>query len=177
MKTQLALACAVLLVGLLGLPYASYAQYQLAGNVVATGGGESSGGGVSILSTIGQPIVGTSGQISSGFWPSKDAVIPTDVEDEELPDSYDLKQNYPNPFNPSTRIEYDISNPAMVRILVFDVLGRVVNILVNEQVTAGRHAVTWDGRDLSGVPVASGLYLYRMEAGKSVMTNKMVFIK
>jgi len=177
MKTQSALTCALLLLGLLGLPDKSYAQYQLSGNVVATGGGESSDGGVSILSTIGQPIVGTSGDISSGFWPSKDAVIPTNVEDEELPDSYDLKQNYPNPFNPVTRIEYDIANSSVVQIIVFDVLGRIVKVLVDEQLAAGHHAVTWDGRDLSGLPVTSGLYLYRMQAGSSVMTNKMVFIK
>ena len=174
MKTQYALVCALLLVGLTDT---SQAQFKLAGNVVATGGGQSSGGGVSIFSTIGQPVVGTSGQLSIGFWPSKDAIIPTTVETDEVPISYDLRQNYPNPFNPTTRIEYDLPNPSSVRILVFDVLGRVVNVLVDDELPAGRHTVIWDGRDLTGVPVASGMYLYRMAAGQSIITNKMIFIK
>ena len=55
--------------------------------------------------------------------------------------------------------------------------GKVVSILVDDELPAGHHAVIWDGRNLSGVPVASGMYLYRLVSGESIITNKMIFIK
>jgi flagellar hook assembly protein FlgD len=64
-----------------------------------------------------------------------------------------------------------------VRVLVYDALGRRVATLADEVVDAGRHTVMWDGRDATGQPVASGLYLYRMEAGSFSQTNRMMLIR
>lgn len=89
-----------------------------------------------------------------------------------LPDGYRLDQNYPNPFNPSTRIAYEVPHSQYVRITVFDALGREVRTLVDDQVPAGSHEVTFDARDLP-----SGVYVYRLEAGPATATGRMVLLK
>jgi len=76
----------------------------------------------------------------------------------EVPGEMVLHQNYPNPFNPSTEISYSVSSPSHVNIRVFDMLGRAVADLVNEHVSSGGHAVTWDA---SNVP--SGVYVCRLD--------------
>ncbi|NIO29800.1 MAG: T9SS type A sorting domain-containing protein [Candidatus Latescibacteria bacterium] len=88
-----------------------------------------------------------------------------------------LFQNYPNPFNPLTTIVYWISSPGVVDLRVFDVTGRLVQVLANESKAAGEHRVTWDGRDLKGRRVSSGTYFVRLEAGGQVNTEKIVFLK
>lgn len=76
-----------------------------------------------------------------------------------------LGRNFPNPFNSSTAVVYTLPEATHVKLVVYDLLGRVVKVLVNGVQDAGRHRAVWDGRDGSGRPVASGLYLIRMEAG------------
>lgn len=92
--------------------------------------------------------------------------------DSTLPTVLDLKQNYPNPFNPSTTINFDIPEQATVRLEVFDLLGRKVSELLNEPKMAGRYSINFDARRL-----ASGLYIYRLQAGAKVLTKKMTLIK
>jgi hypothetical protein len=89
-----------------------------------------------------------------------------------LPEKFDLKPNYPNPFNPSTRISFDLPESAEVRLTVFDVLGRQVANLVNQPMKAGSHTVNFDAQRL-----ASGVYIYRLEAGSFSMTRNMMLIK
>jgi hypothetical protein len=89
-----------------------------------------------------------------------------------LPDAYALYQNYPNPFNPSTRIAYDLSKTGPVSLRVFDLLGRVAAVLVDEMEPSGTHFVSFDGSNL-----ASGIYFYRLQAGDFVQTRKMVLLK
>ncbi|MFC1726075.1 M4 family metallopeptidase [candidate division KSB1 bacterium] len=103
----------------------------------------------------------------------------TDVEEEQitLPSGYVLDQNYPNPFNPETQIRYELPKLSKVTIKICDVLGREVRILVNEKVPAGRHAVTWDGRNQNGIKVSSGVYLYHFQAGDFRTSKKMVLLK
>ena len=81
---------------------------------------------------------------------------------------------YPNPFNASTTLRYTLSRPARVRMSVYDVLGRYVRTLMDEACPAGSHALMWDGTDEGGRTVASGVYLYRMEAGDYSAVRKMV---
>jgi flagellar hook assembly protein FlgD len=86
-------------------------------------------------------------------------------------------QNYPNPFNPSTQIRFTLPAPGPVRIEVFDVTGSLVRTLVNGEFTAGTGEVAWDGTNELGRSVASGIYLYRLTAGRSSITKKMYVLK
>lgn len=85
---------------------------------------------------------------------------------------YQLLQNYPNPFNPSTKIEFSIPVSSVVKVTVFDMLGRAVATLNNEMLPAGFHSVDFNASDLS-----SGVYLYTIEAGDFIQTKKMTLLK
>ncbi len=89
-----------------------------------------------------------------------------------LPPDYSLGQNYPNPFNPSTTIQYSIPSRSFVTLRVFDLLGREVNTLVSEELGAGTYSAQWDA---SGR--ASGVYLYRLQAGRFVETKKLLLLR
>ncbi len=101
------------------------------------------------------------------------AGIATSADEEiGLPDKFSLSQNYPNPFNPSTTIKYDLPEASVVKLTVFDILGRKVATLANERKEAGYHQVVFDARAL-----ASGVYLYRLEAGNNIFIKKLTLIK
>ena len=93
-------------------------------------------------------------------------------ENSEIPKTLALKQNYPNPFNPTTQITYELPQQSEVTLQVFDLTGRHVATLVNEQVSAGVYTVNFDGSGLS-----SGVYVYRLHAGNTVLTRKLTLIK
>lgn len=102
-------------------------------------------------------------------------IAPTGIgnqNNENIPVKYDLSQNYPNPFNPSTKINFAIPKEGFVKITIFDLLGREVRVLVNENKTAGYYSV-----DFSGEGFSSGFYFYKMESGSYVTTKKMMLIK
>ncbi|MCP4705881.1 MAG: T9SS type A sorting domain-containing protein [candidate division Zixibacteria bacterium] len=105
----------------------------------------------------------------------------TDVEDNitdtNLPESYSLSQNYPNPFNPTTVISYSIPKRSDVSISIINLLGQKIKTIVNENQTAGKHTVNWDGTDQSGKAVASGIYFYQINAGDYTASKKMIMIK
>jgi len=88
-----------------------------------------------------------------------------------------LYQNYPNPFNPGTKIEYVADGVNNATIEVFDLLGRRVRTLVAGPHEPGRFVAFWDGRDESGTPLASGIYLYQLRSGSTVLTRKMLLLK
>ena len=90
----------------------------------------------------------------------------------DIPQRFSMDQNYPNPFNPSTTIGFQLPEQAEVRLNVYDLLGRPVATLVNEQFAPGSHTVAWDASN-----VASGVYIYRMEAAGQVITRRMSLIK
>jgi hypothetical protein len=105
--------------------------------------------------------------------------VEEEIKEEEVPAKFSLSANYPNPFNPVTRIRYTVGGnqiePVMLRI--YNILGQLVKVLVDEPKDAGSYEVTWNGRDEHGNEVASGIYLYRFEAGDYDQTRKMVFVK
>ncbi|MDG5768073.1 CotH kinase family protein [Balneolales bacterium ANBcel1] len=94
---------------------------------------------------------------------------------EEQPDTYALHQNYPNPFNPQTHITFTLPVAEHVVIDVYDITGRHITRLLDEQRSAGRHQITFGPS--GGTELASGIYLYRMEAGKWSETKRMTLIK
>ncbi|MFC1483510.1 T9SS type A sorting domain-containing protein [Candidatus Neomarinimicrobiota bacterium] len=91
--------------------------------------------------------------------------------------AFSLSQNYPNPFNPSTRLDYSIRKSLPVTMDIYDILGRRVRALVNEVQHPGSYTMTWDGRNDRGNLVSGGIYFYRLQAGTSVETRKMVLLK
>jgi Secretion system C-terminal sorting domain len=86
--------------------------------------------------------------------------------------TYQLDQNYPNPFNPSTIIKYSIKNNGLVELIIFDILGREVTTLINEQKAAGSYSVEFNSSKLP-----SGVYLYKLKSGKFVDVKKMILLK
>ena len=92
--------------------------------------------------------------------------------DLTLPIVFSLEQNYPNPFNPATSIQYTISSKQNVQLLVYNVLGKEIATLVNEEKPAGNYKVNFDASKLS-----SGVYFYQLQAGSFVETKKMILIR
>jgi hypothetical protein len=89
-----------------------------------------------------------------------------------------LYQNRPNPFNPSTAISYCLPRELVVSLEVYDVSGRLVARLIGEEkLGPGPHSIEWNGRDAQGKAVASGIYIYRLVAGKQSVSRKMVLLK
>jgi hypothetical protein len=95
----------------------------------------------------------------------------------EIPKSLQLAQNYPNPFNPSTTIRFGLPQDGRVKLTVYNILGQRIVDLIDDDRTAGYHAVTWNGRNAFGVAVASGIYLYRLETSLGIQTRKMILLK
>lgn len=100
-----------------------------------------------------------------------------DGETVDVPAKYGLSQNYPNPFNPTTTIHFAIPNAESVRLSVYDMSGKLVKMLVDEDKEAGYHSVKWNGNDESGNAVGSGVYIYRIEAGEYNQTKRCVMLK
>lgn len=100
-----------------------------------------------------------------------------DIRPGLVPDVFELKQNYPNPFNPDTKIEFAVPSKTRVNLTVYNIMGQKVRTLVDEELDVGWKSVSWDGRDDSGNPVASGLYLYKVIADDFVDSKKMMMLK
>jgi hypothetical protein len=96
---------------------------------------------------------------------------------EEIPTQYALEQNYPNPFNPTTLINYSLPKNSFVVLKIYDMLGREIKTLVNNQMSAGKYSVDWKGEDNNGNKVTSGIYIYRISAGNFSAARKMVALK
>ncbi|MSS73053.1 MAG: T9SS type A sorting domain-containing protein, partial [Candidatus Latescibacteria bacterium] len=96
---------------------------------------------------------------------------------EIVPEAFGMDQNYPNPFNPSTTIRYALPKAANVTLVIYNILGQQIRTLLNGAQAAGYHTVVWDGRDEVGRTTATGMYIYRFQAGVFVQTRKMLFAK
>ncbi|MEG8947699.1 FlgD immunoglobulin-like domain containing protein [Rosettibacter firmus] len=99
------------------------------------------------------------------------------VKVKEIPAEFSISQNYPNPFNPTTSIKYAIPQDARVTLVIYDMLGQVVKTLVDQEQEAGYYTVRWDGTNDFGSKVSSGIYIYRIIAGKYTSTMKMNLLK
>jgi hypothetical protein len=103
---------------------------------------------------------------------STDMVVGLMEKDKPVPTTFMLRQNYPNPFNPSTTIAFDIPKNDKVTLKVYNILGEEVTALLSASLLSGSHSVNWDAGNL-----ASGVYLYRLEAEGFVQTRKMILMK
>jgi len=90
----------------------------------------------------------------------------------DLPTDFGLEQNYPNPFNPTTNIMYTVPSKEYVNLTVYNILGEKIATLVDEEKAPGKYTVTFDGSRLP-----SGVYFYRLHAGKFNETREMVLVK
>jgi hypothetical protein len=89
-----------------------------------------------------------------------------------IPSKFTIEQNYPNPFNPTTKIKFSLPEDEFVSLKIYNQLGKEVAVLINERISAGNHIINFDASDL-----ASGIYYYKISAGKISLTKKMILIK
>ena len=99
------------------------------------------------------------------------------VLDDLIPYTYKLYSAYPNPFNPFTTLRYDLPEDGLVNITVYDLLGNVINQLVNEVQSSGYKSIQWNATNNLGQPVSAGVYLYSIEARDFRQTKKMILLK
>ena len=114
------------------------------------------------------------GTYDGGVWrrPLSEMITSLENTSMALPNQFALNQNYPNPFNPTTTIQYSIPQRSSVKLKVYDLLGNEIAELVNEEKDRGVYSVSFDASGL-----ASGIYLYKIQAGSFVETKKMVLLK
>lgn len=154
-----------------------FCQHQTGPNVISNGGKLSESVNYSLNMTIGETfshdLNNNSNQNYSGFWNLLNYYIATDIsENTQIPLSFILEQNYPNPFNPTTSIKFCIPEKSKVVLKIFDILGRLVSNMINEELDAGLYT-----KEFNAAMFSSGVYLYRIEAGKNSSIKKMLFIK
>ncbi len=114
-------------------------------------------------------------KLKENIWNSP--FIAKGIKTNTMPDDFQLFQNYPNPFNPQTEIAYSIPEDSYVELTIYNIMGQKVKVLVNGYQSAGTRSVIWDGCDQSGERVASGIYLYKLQAGELTQTKKMSLLK
>ena len=102
---------------------------------------------------------------------SYNTIINVEEEESNFSD-YSLSQNYPNPFNPSTVIKYSIPQGGFVQLFVYDLLGRKVSSLVNEEQSLGNYKIEFNAKNLS-----SGIYFYRLNSGGFTKTKKLILLR
>ena len=119
----------------------------------------------------------TEGVVVRCIFTNQGPVVYVDDYQADIPETFALSQNYPNPFNPVTTIRYQIPEQSKVRIVLYNLLGQQVKVLFDEVLEAGSYSVEWDGSNNLGQYVASGVYIYRMQANDFLQTKKLIFLK
>ena len=112
----------------------------------------------------------------SAYFYKLDKLFPS-LAPKFIPDDFQLYHNYPNPFNSLTTIKYDLSYSTKVEIIIYDILGRKIIELVNNEQGAGRKQVSWNGVNSNGNLVASGMYIYRLVTLQFTNAKKMIYLK
>jgi hypothetical protein len=97
-----------------------------------------------------------------------------DIYDKYIPNSFGLEQNYPNPFNPSTTIATNIVSRSNIKLAIYDIAGREVCVLLNEEKMPGRYTVKFDTQKYN---LPSGVYFYKLTAGQNSVVKKMLLLK
>jgi hypothetical protein len=116
--------------------------------------------------------IGLDGANKRVYFDRFNAVVGVTHNQTGIPEKYSLSQNYPNPFNPATKIDFSLPKAEQVTLKLYDILGRVVDLLINKELKAGTYTFDFDASRLS-----SGIYFYELRAGSFVETRKMVLMK
>jgi len=93
-----------------------------------------------------------------------------------MPETPKLEQNYPNPFNPETAIKFSLPKAGHARLVIYDLLGRFVRKLIDEQRNSGQHQISWDGRTDRGIQAATGMYIYQLECEQTIIAKKLILL-
>ena len=158
-------------------------RFVLKNSVLGNGGNVLSAGDYRIVGTLGQPLIGVAQSLSNenrvGFWYLSNPMLATSVEQtmSNVPTEFQLEQNYPNPFNPATEIRFALPAANQVVVRIFNLLGQEIRTLADKQYEAGFHAIPWDGKANNGRQVASGIYLYQLQAGSFSQVKKMTLLR
>lgn len=120
--------------------------------------------------------------IYSAYSPEASFTIqgPTGIDENgltEVPSSFFVDNNYPNPFNPSTNVRFGLNSASFVSVKVYDILGREVRTLLEQDMNEGTHTLIWDGKDSFGSMVPSGTYICRVTSGSNAKSIKMLLMK
>jgi hypothetical protein len=119
--------------------------------------------------TIGYTIYGANQEIISRGMQN--------IEIIAIPEEYALHNNYPNPFNPVTTMLYDLPETGHTRLIIYDLMGRQVQTLVDQPMAAGYYRIQWDGRNTMGQMVSGGIYFYQIQTNGFIRTRKMLLLK
>jgi hypothetical protein len=163
-----------------GIGYYGY-QWIADGSVVGTGSSVTLSRGpnftLNLTVTSGYQAASSSLYVSECSGGGGDEKTVAKTETEIVPDNFELHSNFPNPFNPSTTIRFGLPSPSNVSLKVYNIQGQEVRTLVNDHLSGGYFDAIWDGKDEAGSQVASGIYIYRLQAGNFVQSKKMTYIK
>lgn len=147
----------------------------------AEGGGVFENTGITnvIVDSTSNRIFGQIAHFSTLVVRKKEGTVVSIADDltSEFPETFELLQNYPNPFNPETRIRFRIPTRTHITLPIYNLLGQQIHILVDKEFEAGSHSILWDGKDIKGQPVSSGIYFYRLRAGEFSQVRKMSLIR
>ncbi len=121
----------------------------------------------------GADILGGSGVSASLTWWENKFILNDIKENEEIKLNYNLEQNYPNPFNPSTTISFNLKNAGFTNLTIYNMLGQIVKVLINEELYQGKHEVVFDASN----SLSSSTYIYTLSCNGAQLSNKMMLIK
>ena len=155
----------------------STAQNVMLKNVLGSGAVASRNNNYQIVGTLGQTLIGVNKNSTNnefiGFWYNKENItVGVEQLSNNTPDTFQLEQNYPNPFRTATSITFTLPSFSFVTIKLFDVFGREIETMLNEQRDKGTYTIEWLNRDLK-----SGMYFYQLRAGNIVGTKQLLLIK
>jgi len=170
------------IVSVLLIPVMIFSQtsdnYTIQQSALTNCGCQSSSDDYSIQDATGQPTpVGQFNSedfvLYSGLWNNGQTSTSIDEPPKAIiPDKFHLKQNYPNPFNPTTTIEYSLPKDAVVKILIYDLNGKLIERMVNESKNAGNHRSIWHAEN-----IPTGVYFYQIKAGNYSDVKKCILMK
>jgi hypothetical protein len=107
----------------------------------------------------------------------EDAFSLVELNGSSVPVSFNLEQNYPNPFNAQTLIAFQLPQKEFAELKIFDINGREIRTLINNEVEGGIYKIKWDGLDMNGNIVSSGIYFYRLKTKSFISVKKTVMLK